>query len=151
VVKVLAHGFVSGADDEVALMLAHDGVLPLGNSVAAGSAVGRRHRLSWRECQGLPRTPELVFSGACSSGATYIRGLGERLGLFGALRNGGTRAVIAPRWKINASAVLPVLDDALDRFLESGDTLGLALHKACAASGLPRWQAWALALEGDWR
>jgi hypothetical protein len=151
VAKVLAHGFISPADDEVALMLAHDGALPLADSVAAGSEVGRRHRLSWNECQELRRAPEVVFSAACSSGVSYVRGLGERLGLLGALRRGGTRSLIAPRWNIVAEDVLPILDAAMERFLERGDALGLALHQACAESDRPRWLAWALALEGDWR
>jgi tetratricopeptide (TPR) repeat protein len=151
VAKVLTHGFVSSVDGEVALMLAHDQTLPLANLVAAGSEMGRRHRLSWRDCQRLQRTPNVVFSAACSTGMTYVRGLGERIGLFGALRSGGTRALIAPRWDIVANAVLPILDDALDRFLVTGRPLGLALHEACAASHLPRWLAYALALEGDWR
>src|SRR5207248_8859615 len=102
----------------------------------------------------LPRAAPVVFSAACSTGLSHVAGLGERLGLFGALRHAGTRAVVAPRWDCWAERVLPVLDDTLERFLGGGVPLGQALHAACrdaAAAGLPRWLAWNLALEGDGR
>lgn len=153
VAKLLCHGFVSVADGEVALMLAHEGALPLAHAVASASPVGREHRLSWRHCQSLPAAPRIVFSAACSTGVSHTAGLGERLGLFGALRHVGTAAVVAPRWDIVPSAVLPILDEALERHMGDGEPLALALHRACAAANAvqPRWLAWALAVEGDWR
>jgi len=153
VAKVLCHGFVSPAMHEVALMLAYRGSLPLRDSVMSATPEGMAHRMSWRECQSLPRTAGVVFSAACSTGLSHVAGLGERLGLFGALRHGGTRVVIAPRWDAWAPLVVPILDEALERYVVQGSSLGQALHGACldASARLPRWLAWNLALEGDWR
>ena len=149
--KLLCHGFV-GRDGSVSLMLAHDGQLPLANSVAAASATGTPHRVSWRDMQTLTSAPRVVFSAACSSGTSAIAGLGERLGLHSALADAGTSAIVAPWWDIVASQVIPVLDDICDAHLE-GIPLGEAVHAACrrAATTRPTWLAWALALEGDWR
>jgi hypothetical protein len=153
VAKLLCHGFVDPSTHEVALMLAHAGRLPLRDSIVAATPEGREHRLSWRDCQRLSRASQVVFSAACSTGRSHVAGLGERLGLFGAMRFAGTRAIVAPRWDCWAPLVLPVLDDALERYLIAGGTLGKALHAACSAASasLPRWLAWNLALEGDWR
>jgi tetratricopeptide (TPR) repeat protein len=151
VAKLLCHGFVD-TDGEVAFMLARDGSLPLADSVVAGGEVGRRHRLSWRELQRLPASPRSVFSAACSSGVTRTAGLGERLGLFNALRRSGTRSMVAPWWNVDAEYVLPILDHVFERYVRGGEPLGRALHAACAAANdRPRRHAWALALEGDWR
>ena len=49
--KFLCHGYVNPADGEVALMIAHDGALPLAHSVASASESGREHRLSWKDFQ----------------------------------------------------------------------------------------------------
>ena len=153
VAKVLCHGFVDPHEDVVALMVANDGVLPLADSVAANTPAGRRHRFDWRDCQQLERAPGVVFSAACSSGQSHHAGLGEQLGVFSALRHAGTRSFVAPRWDINPEIVLPILDKAVERYLQTGDDLGEALHAACSQAGerLPRWVAWSLALEGDWR
>jgi tetratricopeptide (TPR) repeat protein len=153
VAKVLCHGFVDPDEDVVALMVAHAGELPLGNSVAANTPAGRRHRFDWRDCQHLKSAPAVLFSAACSSGQSHHAGLGEKLGLFSTLRRAGTRSVVAPRWDIEPAVVLPILDSAMERYLRTGAELGEALHAACseASEVLPRWQAWALALEGDWK
>jgi hypothetical protein len=81
-----------------------------------------------------------------------IEGLGERLGLYGALASSGTRSIVAPAWDIVADAVIPILDDALERYAD-GAPIARAVHDACtqAATQRPVWMAWALALEGDWR
>ena len=151
VAKFLCHGFVALEDDDVGLMLAHDGNLPLTELDTAKSETARRHRLSWQQCQQLPTTPPVIFSAACSSNYNHIAGLGERLGLFSALRHGGTRALIAPRWDFDVSGT-PILDAVLERYM-GGVSLASALRSACreAATDLPRQVAWALALEGDWR
>ena len=152
-VKVLCHGYVDPADKQVALMLAHDGSLPLADSVAAATGEGRRHRFGWKECAALHRAPKLVFSAACSSGQAHPGGLGERLGLFAGLRRAGTRTFVAPRWNIRPTDVLPILDDAIARYLTHAASPGQALNEACAeaAKSQPPWIAWALALEGDWK
>jgi tetratricopeptide (TPR) repeat protein len=152
VALLLCHGYTSDVDREVALMLANRGELPLAGSVATGSAEGVGHRLSWRDCTGLPRASRTVFSAACSTGVSYQAGLGDRLGLFGALRHAGTTAIVAPGWDAVAAAVSPVLDDVVARFV-AGEPLGRALQAACLASQStqPPWLAWALTLEGDWR
>jgi hypothetical protein len=152
-VKVLCHGYVDPADKQVALMLAHTGSLPLADSVAAATPEGRQHRFGWTECARLPRAPRLIFSAACSSGQAHPGGLGERLGLFAGLRRVGTQTFIAPRWNIRPADVLPILDDAVARYLTNAVSPGLALHEACrnAAKSQPPWIAWALALEGAWK
>jgi tetratricopeptide (TPR) repeat protein len=152
VLKLLCHGFVA-PDGEVALMTAADGGLPLADSVASGSSPGARHRLSWKELQTLPRSPAAVFSAACSTGRTRLAASGDRLGFGNALRLSGTRSVVAPHWDITATEVIPVLDDALERYVSAGGELGQCLFDACGAAArrLPRWMAWSLALEGDWR
>jgi hypothetical protein len=150
-VKLICHGFIA-KDGDVALALAHDGFLPLRAS-EAGSEAGRPYRFSWRDCQRLSTAPTVVFSAACSTGYSHIAGLGERLGLFSALRHAGTRALVAPRWDIEPVRVLPILDDALERYVRGGISLMRALHDACivAEAEQPRWLAWALAIEGDWQ
>jgi hypothetical protein len=153
VAKVLCHGFIDPDNDIVALMVAHSGELPLGNSVAANTSFGRRHRFDWRDCQQLKAAPLVLFSAACRSGQSHHAGFGERLGLFSTLRRVGTRSVVAPRWDIEPKIVLPILDNAMELYLRAGVPLGEALHSACleASQVLPRWQSWALALEGDWK
>lgn len=153
VAKVLCHGFVDPDEGVVALMVAHDGVLPLADSVAANTPVGRRHRFDWRDCQHLKSAPAVLFSAACSSGQSHLAGLGEKLGLFSILRRAGTRSLVAPRWDIDPEVVLPILDNAMERYLRTGDELGEALHAACsqASEEHSRWLAWSLALEGHWK
>src|SRR5206468_2862388 len=109
----LCHGFVDPDDDIVALMVAHDNELPLGNSVAANTSFGQRHRFDWRDCQPLKSAPVVLFSAACGSGQSHHAGFGEMLGLFSTLRRAGTRAVVAPRWDIEPKVVLPILDEAM--------------------------------------
>jgi tetratricopeptide (TPR) repeat protein len=151
--KILCHGFVDPVEEVVALMVAHNGELPLGNSLAANTPSGRRHRFNWRDCQQLKIAPAVLFSAACGSGQSHHAGLGEELGIFSTLRRFGTRSVIAPRWDIEPKIVLPILDNVIERYLRTGVELGEAFYAACAeaSEGLPHWQAWALALEGDWK
>jgi tetratricopeptide (TPR) repeat protein len=153
VVKVLCHGYVEEADKQVALMLADGGALPLADSVAAATPEGQRHRFGWQECAALRRAPQVVFSAACSSGQAHPAGLGERLGLFSGLRRAGTRTFVAPRWNIRPADVLPILDEAMDRYVRSAMSPADAVYSACleASKSQPRWIAWALALEGDWK
>jgi hypothetical protein len=150
--KLLCHGFVSPAEQEVALMLAHAGALPLGINVSTDNQAARSHRFSWRDCRSLVRAPAVVFSAACSTGVSHVFGMGEPMGLFAGLTGAGTIAMVAPRWDVVAAAVLPILDAAFERYAD-GVPLAVAVHTACdhAAKITPRWLAWALALEGDWR
>lgn len=153
IVKILCHGFVD-TDGEIALMIAHNGSLPLADSVSSGSPTGRLHRLSWRDCQQLSKTPSIVFSAACSSGTTKIAGLGERMGFFNALRN-NTQTLIAPQWDVYASAVIPILDDLFEQYLDNKQGLATTLREVCIMAeknaNIPHWLAWSLAIEGDWR
>jgi tetratricopeptide (TPR) repeat protein len=150
-VKLLCHGFVSPAQREVALMVAHDGALPPGVRVSTDSQAARTHRFGWRECRELPRAPQVVFSAACSTGISHTLGMGEHLGLYAGLASAGTRAMVAPRWDVVAASVLPILDDALERYA-GGAAVGAAVDAACrhAEADTPRWLAWALATTGDW-
>lgn len=150
---LLCHGYVSGGDHEVALMVAHNGALPPAHSVAAGSASGRAHRFGWRECRGLARAPRIVYSAACSSGVSHVVGMGERLGIFPALRAAGTLTLIAPRWDVVASVFLPVLDQVCAANIGQGMPIGRAVREASlqAQTAHPRWLSWAMSIEGDWR
>jgi hypothetical protein len=152
VAKLLCHGYVDPQDSNVALMIAHEGTIPFADSVSAGTPEGQLHRFSWRDCEELLAAPRVVFSAACSSGQAYVRGLGERLGLFGAMRRRGTRSLVAPRWDIDPEFVLPILDEVMEGFL-TGDDLDHALLDASSRASLkyPKWIAWALSLEGSWR
>lgn len=153
IVKILCHGFVD-TDGEIALMIAHNGSLPLADSVSSGSPTGRLHRLSWRDCQQLSKTPFIVFSAACSSGTTKIAGLGERMGFFNALRN-NTQTLIAPQWDVYASEVIPILDALFEQYLDNQQGLATTLREVCIMAeknaNIPHWLAWSLAIEGDWR
>jgi tetratricopeptide (TPR) repeat protein len=152
-VKLQCHGFVAADDHELALMLADDGDLPLQHTVAAAASGEAGHRYSWRDAQQLDAAPAHVFSAACSTGASLIGGLGERCGMYGALRLRGTRAVVAPAWDGVPDDVLTVLDDTIERHLSGAGSLAGCVKAASEAAHrrLPRWRAWMLALEGDWR
>lgn len=153
VAKILCHGYVDPAENEVSLMLAANGILPLASSVASGTELGRLHQFGLRDCRALRRTSPVVFSAACSSGLSHTMQLGEKAGLMTTLRRSGTRSLIAPRWDIVAEDVLPVLDDALERWL-TGTDLANALRDAtqhAVADGCPKWLAASLTLEGQWR
>lgn len=151
VALLLCHGYPSQRREEIGLMLAHEGQLPLADAVSAAKVMAD-HLFSWRDCLRLKRAPRTVLSAACSSARSYGAGLGDRLGLFNALRQAGTTAMVAPAWNVIAIDVLPVLDGVTARYL-AGEPLGQALRAACqdAAHALPDWLAWSLALEGDWR
>jgi hypothetical protein len=101
----------------------------------------------------LTAAPTAVFSAAYSSGQAYVQGLGERLGLFGALRRRGTRSLVAPRWDIDPEIVLPILDEVMEAHLKEGWDLDEALTSASSRASLsqPKWLACALALEGSWK
>lgn len=151
---LLTHGYTSATENEVALMLAADGRLPLAHSVAAHSDVGRRHRFGWREYAMLTTAPRLILSAACGTGSRQIVGLGEQLGFYNVLRAVGLRAFVAPQWDIVARDVLPILSDLRSRYLDRRTGLARCLREAvrqATDSGIPPWSAHALTLEGDWR
>ncbi len=152
IVEILCHGFSDPNEHEVALLIADGGVIP--PMFAGGSRVTLdSHLLSWRDMQNLKRSAPLVLSAACSTGLPLQAGAGEQLGLFGALRQSGTKSFIGPRWDVDAESVLPLLGNFLKRYLGRGEPAINALHDTCleAQNTLPRWLAWSLALEGDWR
>jgi hypothetical protein len=152
-VKLLCHGYVSRTEREVSLMLASDGGLPLAHTVATASEAGRRHRFGWRDAQHLDRAPAVVFTAACEVGRSHDAPLGERLGIFRALRHAGTRSFVAPRWEALADRVIPIIDDTIEFALSGEHSLAGALAMASrrAEAHQPRWVAWTLTLEGDWR
>ena len=148
---VHCHGIVDPEQLELALLVASDGQLPTRHPIAAASESGRAHRLAWGDLQSLPSGPAVLLSAACSSGRGMVAGLGERLGLFAALRP-HTRTVIAPAWDALATDVVPQLAEVRAMLLD-----GVPAAKAVATVGdraaqhLPAWRARALTLEGDWR
>ncbi|MDJ0845109.1 tetratricopeptide repeat protein [Crocosphaera sp.] len=154
IVKLLCHGFPD-QENEVAFAIAHGQSLPLKNNFALKTPKGRAYHLSWRDCQNLSKSPAVVFSVACSSGISKIAGLGEGLGVFNALKYNNTKTFIAPRWDIYGEMVLPILDDLLDQYTTTQQGLAQALRQACIMAerekSIPRWLAWSLTIEGDWR
>ncbi|MFD7033136.1 hypothetical protein ACFWAR_34440 [Streptomyces sp. NPDC059917] len=147
---LLCHGLVDTGSASVSLLLASEGRLPPGDSLAAARS-GPAHRFDWRSATAVARSPRAIFSAACSSGLNHTRG-GQQVGLFSALRHRGLRTLVAPRWDILAEQVLPVLDRCRALVL-SGSPPGAALRTSCLEaerSGVPAWIAWSMALEGDW-
>lgn len=149
---VLCHGLIDPVQRELALLVAFDGQLPSQHPIAAASAHGRSHRLTWQALQAIDRGPAVILSGACSTGQGLIGGMGERLGLFGALRSRGTRAVVAPAWDAVAADVPAQLGEVRALLLD-----GVPLARAVKRVGdryaerLPAWRARTLSIEGDWR
>jgi hypothetical protein len=133
-------------------MVSGGGKLPVAAAVAAGLARGKHHRFSWRDVEQLKTAPTVIFSAACSTGVSHLAGIGERLGLMAGLRRAGTRSLVAPHWDIVPDIVLPILDDALERYWNSGG-LAQSVRAACqnAPAETPTWLKWAIATEGDWR
>ena len=152
IVKILCHGFVSPEENEVCLMLAHQGTLPMAGSLAA-DARGHRHRFSWRDCRDITDSHATIFSAACSSRAAVSTEAGDRLGIFAALRRSGARALVAPAWDVQAGPTAALLDHTLDLHA-SGMPLAVAVRSAgdaAEAAGMRPWIARSLAVEGDWR
>ncbi|MFA1546101.1 CHAT domain-containing protein [Actinomadura chokoriensis] len=151
VAVLLCHGYVAPEDHEIALMIANGGQLPPTHAIAAGSPAGRAHRWSWRDAARLPAAPALVVSAACSSGTSHIAGLGERLGLYGAMRLRGTRAVVAPFWDLVPSDAATLITSILRLHLRDAVPLPMALRKTTRESTVPRWRGACFTVEGDWR
>lgn len=149
---VFCHGFAQPEEQEIALLIASDGRLPP-MYMPGDRSVEDVNRCSWRQLQSLERTPVTVISAACSAGVHWQAGAGEQLGLFGALRYGGTRSFIGPRWDIEVDAVMPIIQDVLRSYLVDGTPMIDAVYHSCrkAAERFPRWLAWSLTLEGDWQ
>jgi hypothetical protein len=151
---LLCHGVLLQSEGEVALLVAEDGKAPSFWLAAGDGGTGNPHRLSWRDLASAKHAAPIVASVACSSGAGYFAGLGERLGLFREFSRAGSRALVAPRWKSHAPAVGAVLVDFARRHLVDGIGLARALREASLAAehaGMPPRHAWNLALEGEWR
>jgi hypothetical protein len=149
---LLCHGLIDPAQLDLSLLVSHGEQLPTRHPIAAASPYGRAHRLGWRALQEVSPGPGVVLSAACSSGQGLIGGLGERLGLFGALRSRGTRAVVAPAWDAIAADVVAQLAEIRELLLD-GVPLGEAVKRAGdrAEESLPTWRARILAIDGDWR
>lgn len=143
------HGLYKPDERDIALMLADNQRLPPQRAHEVEQLTG--HQLSWRDLQHLPVSPALVLSAACSSGSSVVAGLGERLGLYGALRHAGTRTVIAPAWDAVATDVVGQLEKVRDR-IAAGESAAQAVKAVAdqAAASLPRWRARVLAVDGDW-
>ncbi len=151
-ITLFCHGLVDPDQLDLALLLAAHNQLPSQHPVAASSAVGREHRLTWRTLQVVPSGPAVILSAACSTGRGLIGGMGERLGLFGALRPRGTRAIVAPAWDAVAVDAVHQLQE-VQRILLDGRPLAAAIKETgdAAAQRLPAWRARCLCIEGDWR
>jgi tetratricopeptide (TPR) repeat protein len=151
-VMLLCHGLVDPDQLDLALLVAADHQLPSQHPIAASSAAGREHRLTWRTLQDVPVGPSVVLSAACSTGRGLIGGMGERLGLFGALRPRATRAVVAPAWDAIAVDAVSQLQ-RVQSLLLNGRPLAAAIKETGdeAAQRLPAWRARCLCVEGDWR
>ena len=154
IARVVCHGFVHPHSFEVAWMVAASGQLPLSGAIQLKNPLHKRHIVGWRDLLQMNHAPQVVFSGACSSGFQHVVGVGEQLGIFFGLRSRGTRSFIAPHWDVVGHHVLPVLDRAMEIYLEKNDvSLAAAVRHACleASEHCKPWLAWAIAVEGDWR
>jgi tetratricopeptide (TPR) repeat protein len=152
VVKIMCHGQISKSEAEIALLVARDGHLPPGHAFAVSTEAGRRHRLGWTQLSAMQSAAVVAFVGACSSGRVEVAGLDERIGLFATLQFRGMQAMVAPRWKIDVELAMPILDEALENYIE-GRSLAEAINLAADAAisrGVPVWQARAFAIEGGW-
>lgn len=151
VIELYCHGYADPNDLEIALLVSHNGFLPPIHAKNKTLLINN-NLLSWRDLQSFSRTPSIVLSAACSTGLQWQAGAGEQMGLFGALRNSGTKSVIAPRWDIVASDVIPMLNSILEKHFCRKVSLIDALHETClnAEKYMPRWLAWSLTLEGNW-
>ncbi|UGT55057.1 hypothetical protein [Nocardia asteroides] len=150
---LITHGFLDMEENELALMVAANGSLPLSHAVAANSDYGRAHRFGWEQFSQLRTGPQVMLSAACSTGSGHVVGLGERLGIYNVVRRNGLRSFVAPQWDITAADVLPILSEI--RGLHGGGLgLGACVRQAARTAvdrGVPAWLANSLALEGDWR
>jgi hypothetical protein len=146
---LLCHGLVERDSKTTAWLIAHDGALPLVDSIASSLPLGRLHRYGWQECDELVRTAPVIISAGCSTGRSHFSVSNEVLGLYSVLRSTGTSVLVAPQWDIEPGQSLPVLADALTRWF-GGETLVSALHAASleAFRGIAARHAWAFAIEG---
>ena len=140
-VLLLCHGVLSRQSNEMSLMVASDDSLPTQHVIAAASPSERTHQLDWQLLREM-ETPYVVFSAACSSGSILTEDLGEHVGIFGALRLCGTRAVVAPAWDVRANDVVPILEAVVLLYLRRGRSLIACLKEAGDQAGkhLPHWR-----------
>jgi hypothetical protein len=152
VAKVLSHGYLQRDTNDVAWLISDGRGLPAAALVTSDSRAAAAFRFGWRDAGKLERAASVVFSAACSSGFSHVGGVGDRLGLMAGLQSAGTLSFVAPQWDIVAEDVLPILDDAIERFCTNGQ-LARAVTDACAAASEDKsdWVRWAIAIEGDWR
>lgn len=153
VLKILCHGQISKEDCEVALLIDHDGEAPPGYSFGAVQQQLSNHRFGRSQFKSVERSPRIVFLGSCSSGIVSVAGLDERTSVAILLNETGTKAVVAPRWKIDADLALPVLGNAIEYFLDGSPLVEAVAQaaEAAVARGVPKWQAHAFIVEGDWK
>jgi hypothetical protein len=152
VATVLCHGLIDPARPELALLVASDRQLPSQHPIAAGSRHGQAHQLTWCALQTIKRGPAIVLSGACSTSQGPFGGMGERLGLFGALRSRGTRTVIAPACDAVAADMLTQLAEVRSLLLDGLPAAAAVKHVGDRqATRLPTWRARTLGLEGNWQ
>jgi tetratricopeptide (TPR) repeat protein len=150
--KVLCHGQVTKEDHQVVLVIDHDHASPPGYSFGVTLETAQGHRFGRDQLAEQRVASSTIFLGACSAGVVSVGGLDERTSFASLLARAGTKSVVAPRWKIDAELALPVLDDALSRFVD-GMSLAKAVSTAAEAAmqrGVPAWQAYAFVVEGAW-
>lgn len=150
--KVLCHGQVNKEDHQVVLVIDHENTSPPGYSFGVMLETTQGHRFGRDQLAEQRIASRTIFLGACSGGLVSVAGLDERTSFASQLAGAGTESVVAPRWKIDAELALPVVDDALARFVD-----GMPLAKAVSAAaeqaikqGVPTWQAYAFVVEGAW-
>jgi hypothetical protein len=151
---IVAHGYVSVTEDEVAFVVSENGSLPPMSTVVTGSAAGQKYRFGWRECAAIKRAPRLIVSSACGTGFVHYASSGEQLGIYNALSGKGLRSYIAPGWDVMANDALAFIECFLDIVADSGQSLCKSLDQAITETindGTPEWCARAFFLTGDWR
>jgi tetratricopeptide (TPR) repeat protein len=153
ILKIVCHGHASTATGETALVLASGGNLPPRASAFFDTSAAQDYRFGWSAAMGIKRAPSNLFLGVCSAGAANVHGHQERMGLFAPLSAAGTRAIVAARWKIDASIAIPMLDETIYNWMAGAPLCtALALARVNAIrKGAPNWQAEALVVEGAWQ
>lgn len=152
VMKILCHGQVTKEDHQVVLVIDHENTSPPGYSFGVTLETTQGHRFGRDQLAEQRIASRTIFLGACSGGIVSVAGLDERTSFASLLERAGTKSVVAPRWKIDAELALPVVDDALARYVGGmplADAVSAAAERA-VQQGVPAWQAYAFVVEGAW-
>ena len=149
---LICHGYVEAGDNEVALLVSHEGALP--PMYAPGSSIlSLPNRLSWRHLSGV--------AALCAIGS--IGCLFDRASMAGRCRRtDGPFWSVAPEWNAcshrpevgrNGTLCAAASERCPSQLFDKKMSLIDSLHQVCleAQDEIPDWLAWSLSLEGQWK